>query len=307
MSLSVLSWSRLLGILLSVLIISSLSSGNFMNLVFSAGFVHYLLSYYYAGDKIKKHFANPRNFIRLFTLTVAGIISYFLHPSIVVFFGLHFVVNETYTTHRAAASDANGRLLRFSALLLNWFTYCTILHDTQSLRAIAPSTWLALLAASLVFHIIALMRSRSYLSEKRIGSPMDYSFFEVAGLLFAALSFFVHIDFLHLVFYHFVSYTIYPITGLKKQGQFAVNKFIALNVVLTAFFVLVSPVSPLPYHITDAVYLQVFYFWSYMHILTACALSSAHPGWIRRSCMAEAAALLSPTKREAVTARSQTS
>ncbi len=69
---------------------------------------------------------------------------------------------------------------------------------------------------------------------------------------------------------------------MLEHGAPSALTYVGLNLGLTAGFFLLSPSSPLGSIFTNPQWFGQFPLWSYFHIGTAFALSTAFPAWITR-------------------------
>lgn len=279
---SVHSWLRIASVfIVGVLALGLQPNKAFSNLVFTFGFVHYVMALVYSRAKISQLLAAPREAFGLLSLVLLAAGMYISHASLFILFGVHHVLNEVYLLHRAVGESVyeRARLLRFAAVGLNFLVYLTILRDNPSIWFVDHGWLFAALAGFYILFFAALMKMRTNLAGSAV---IELALFEVLSLPVVAASFFLKIDMLCVVMYHYVFWAIYPMRKMLRAGSRPVIEYLCWNTVLTVGFLAVSPLSPLPYHFSQSVFYEQFRFQSFVHILMSFAVSVAHPGWVRR-------------------------
>lgn len=256
-------------------------NGIWLALVFSVGFGHYALSVIYAKEPIRRVLSRPRSIIALLALALLSYALFTRQFSLLILFAIHHVFNEVYLPDRVLKITDKAHLiaLRFTRLALNAFAFVIMVrHAPEFVRWDGPLLYagLAASAVALTLLILPLRKSAPH------GVWLDLCAFEAVGLLMVALSFYTRITFLDIVLYHFVFWALYPLPKMFERGPRPALTYLGLNVALTTAFFLVSPSSPAARLFNPAQWEDQFRFWSYFHIATAFALSTAFPVWITR-------------------------
>ena len=255
--------------------------GLWLSVVLSVGFGHYALSVLYAKEPIRRVLSRPRS-IASFAILAAG--SYLLYThnfSLLIAFAVHHVFNEVYLPDRVLKTGDALRLkqLRFARTALNFFIFFVLVRHAPEIQNWSRPLLFggllcsAVMVAALMFHLRQNAPRAAFI---------DLCAFELIGLLIVVLSFFYNVRFLEIVLYHFVFWALYPLPKMLERGTNPAVRYVGLNVLLSAGFLLLSPVSPLVTVFSDAQWFAQFRFWSYFHIATAFALSTAFPDWITR-------------------------
>lgn len=280
--LSLHSWMRLAAVLSVVLLaIAIRPHKTFATFVLVFSSVHYTLAALYGRHRIAQALSSPREAFGLVAFALAGVLLFLGRGDLFVLFGIHHVLNEVYLLYRTAGEGllSHTRWLRVSAIVLNSVVYVAILRHTWP-ASLIDETWLFVtLAASCVFFFSTLVVARKSFRDTPL---LDLCLFEVLGLLAFVASFFVHITLLHVVMYHFVFWSFYPVQAMARKGMRPVIQYACLNALLTVFFFVTSPLSPLPFRVSNAFFYEQFRLWSMLHIMTSFNLSAAHPVWMRR-------------------------
>lgn len=272
------------------------SDRPYLAIIFSITFGHYLLSVIYARNQITRIVQQPSVLVMCLGLLAVVCGLFFSGFSLLIYFAVHHVFNEVYLLSRSVpVSDPEGRRLRTSSIILNFFIYFTILrkdllilpfpsmvpHDVEWTRSLAYRVLTFLLVVNLVASYAAfatcVARVRKRVSR---GELIDICSFEIAGLALVILSCFVKIRFLDLVLYHVVFWAMFPLPGMLKKSAGEAWQYVALTIATTAVFLLISPISSVSFRLSEDQWWSQFYFWGYFHITMSFALSRAHPAWI---------------------------
>ncbi len=111
---------------------------------------------------------------------------------------------------------------------------------------------------------------------------IDYCFFEGAGLAVSFASLYMKIRIDHVIFYHFVVWVFLPILQGEKKGSFSTSRYLLWMLGAAACFVLISPISGLPFALSQDAFSFQFTLWGYIHITSSFFLSSFNPAWLTR-------------------------
>lgn len=271
--------TRCSAIAITITLVVVLGSGrNWLSLVISFGFAHYLLAFYYATGRMRDLFSSPAFVLPLVSLGLFLLVVYFLRFPLEIYFGIHHACNEGYLRryHRQAGDDADPRLPAFRTLFHMAAYLCILRHDAYVSQVPEIWLWLFLIVSALLY-----LRQVSIGKAQGQGlSRLKDSSVELLTLAVIGLSMFYKVTFLQMVMYHFVLWTIVPIPMLRAGGSHKLIEYAFLSVAAIGLFIaltfsqLGSNLMPM-----SAIYSQ-FYFWSYVHITASFALSSAHPDWI---------------------------
>jgi hypothetical protein len=272
----------------------------YTSVILSLGLAHYAASFLYAGKPLSKLGSTTFAWLALVALFVVNMALYFAPGNqetiLLVYFGIHHVFNEVYITHRAMGG-AFPRLwrLRVAAILLNAALYAAILSHERFIAALVPIE--ALVGALIVLGVGYAFELRRAWPTLGRGRAADLVSVEVIGLIVAAtvLTFDINIRFLDVVFYHFVFWAIYPVAKLAKvAGWQGVRRYGLLNAALMALAFAASPFGIVHYALGPSLFLQAFFFFSFLHISASFAVSDQHPAWIIRLFRPQSSALAAP-------------
>jgi hypothetical protein len=253
----------------------------FKAVIFSLGLAHYVTAIAYAKRPIRQAWSSRTPRLLLLGTVGASLLAFQQNLSLVLLFGLHHAFNEVYVLDRwtnlqpdASAPD-RVRRLRTAGVWFNLLAYLVILRKNREVAFINDYVLYLGLIVSLVFFVRALMELRPAMKPATL---LDNCGLELLALVGVALSFRYQFLFLDIVAFHFCAWLLYPLPAIAKRGTAGVTRFYALTAALTLGFLALSEIGP---------YAQrTFRIWflvgSYLHIITAVAISDAHPGWIRR-------------------------
>ena len=256
------------------------SYNQWVTLVIGFGFAHYLLSFYYARAGIRTSLRNPLMFLPLVSLGALLAMVYFLQFPLEIYFGLHHACNEGYLRqNNSPVARNNARQLAATRALFHLAAYlCILRSDPMISRLPEPFLWSFLLLAIVLY----LNQLRVTHPEANTGASwvLKQSGVELVVLLLLGLSFFTQITFLQVVMYHFVLWTIMPVRVMKHQGTGQLAEYGLLTVGTLLFFIVLITNQFFSNALNLSFYYSQFILWSYIHITTSFALSSAHPQWI---------------------------
>jgi len=252
---------------------------GWISVMASSTFSHYILAVLYAKRQVRELGTHPRFLLPLAAVAVIGTSAYLSGFPIVIYFGLHHVFNEIYIVDRARGGGDGpvDRNLRTAALICHLFIYFTIVRDHNHMRWIADSALFTGLAASFCVYVFLLVRALPTLS-----AVLRRSSIQLVGLIMVGVSFFVEIEFLNIVLYHVVFWVFYPLTKMVGHGSRPIIRYLSGTVGITALFLLISPMSNVPFRLTANEFNHQLVLWAFVHITLSLALSTAHPTWITR-------------------------
>lgn len=273
-----LSWdfrSRLLAIVLTVGLALLLDDWNlWVGFVISFGFAHYLLSIYYARRRIGELGRQRDLWVPLLGLGMFLALVLFMRFPLEIYFGIHHACNEAYLRRYHQRDSASPAGLAAARGLFHLAAYLSILRaDPQVAVVPEPVLWtfLALSAGALVVQAVSVAGPRAALRDSSV---------EGLVLIAVAASFFVNITFLQLVMYHFVLWTIVPVPMIRRRGGGPLLEYGFLTAGSLMLFLVLTVLQGLGGRADLAFWYGQFFFWSYVHITTSFALSTAHPSWI---------------------------
>jgi|GEM_PF-2482423 len=283
----------------SVLVVAAIAcvvadSRTWMALVISAATGHYLLSVGYSRKQIAQVCSRPGPLAGFLALILAGIFLYRGGFPLIVIFGIHHVFNEVYLLDRTLKLRDRGEaaFFRTSSILVNFSLYFATVRSYEELHWINHMFLFASVAVTCVLFLVALTRVRQVVEPSRI---LDCVIFEVVGLALLAVSFYRPINVFHVVLYHCVFWGVYPLQKMARQGAGEVGRYLGQNAVSIGAAFLVSPLAFVAVHFSDANWDAFFRFSSWLHIMMAFGLSTAHPAWITRLFQAGPPAGSAPT------------
>jgi len=235
------------------------------------------MAFYYSKRQCVALAGPDPHLFALISLVLLTALMVFSEASLLLYFGAHHALNEGYLWRPLRTEDARlGRTLSAIRALLHFFLYAFILRHSAELNTV-PELFLVfalLLCYALLFY--KLLR-HARMDWWRL---LSYSRFEILALGIAGLSLFIDISFLQMVIYHFILWTLYPLRSIAGQGAGQVLSYAGLTASCLGFFLLLSPLGLFAYSLSNSLFYQQFYLWSYIHISASFALSNANPAWI---------------------------
>ena len=106
---------------------------------------------------------------------------------------------------------------------------------------------------------------------------------ELLSVAAIAIGHFHSISVWHIVLYHITFWGLYPLYKMYDRANIQpAQRYVFLNVTLLVVAWLISPLSFLPWHMSEEFMRAQFIFTSFFHIMTSFALSRAQPEWIWR-------------------------
>ncbi|MHC4844643.1 MAG: hypothetical protein ACYTCU_00625 [Planctomycetota bacterium] len=255
---------------------------TFKAIIFSLGLAHYVTAILYAKRPIRNAWSGTTPRILLLATVGASLLAFQQGVSLVLLFGLHHAFNEVYVLDRwtnlepSGAGPAGGvSRLRTAGVWLNLLAYLVILRKNREVEFINDYVLYVGLLVSLVVFARALLALRPSMTPATL---LDNCGLELLALVGVGLSFKFQFLFLDIVAFHFCAWLLYPLPAIAKGGSAGVARFYALSVALTLGFLGLSEIGPY----SQRTFRVWFLVGSYLHIITAVAISSAHPRWIRR-------------------------
>lgn len=270
------------GALLGVIALALLAPAHAATFIFTMSFIstHYFLALVYSRKQLKQAFGNVYAALVFVGLVLAAILLYQVGTPAVLVFAAHHVFNEVYLLRQVVPlrDDPDAKAFRISSILLNFCIYFVVLRRNPALAFLNNGfLWVALVASYAAFFYFLRRLKRGL----RPSQLIDLCAFEVFGVLLVVVSLYIRIEFLFLVFYHVLFWSVLPIPKFAKKGKGTLLRYGALTFVVTALFLLFSPLGILKPSVYQ-LWADQFNFWTYMHVVLSLALSSAQPEWITR-------------------------
>jgi len=195
---------------------------------------------------------------------------------LVLYFGLHHALNETYLSRPVTGPPSTRSRLNATAALFHALAYLTTLRWSRELAGIDPLwTWIGLAVSGASFARSVRQSGGAGSARQLLGLCAP----EVAAVVLVVVSLFIRITFLQFVLYHFVLWTVLPIDRIASRGRARLVEYAALSFASIGVAVLLSPLGPSSTRVSSRVFSEQFLLWSYLHITLSFALSDAHPKW----------------------------
>lgn len=279
-----LSMVRAIAVLATVAaVVASQGTGMWRPLVATLGLGHYFVGLLYSGNQIRQVVSEPRRAMALVGLGAAGAALYVSDFSLLVLFGIHHAFNEAYILEKAVDGSHDRRLHRLRAMgvALHLAIYLFILRWSLGASLGSSPRLFALLTVFLAVSVVGygwmLREARHAMSPHQF---RDCCMAALSGIAFVGLSLFVRFDLLHVVLYHFVFWMIFPVAGIARKGASRVARYGALTIAVNTVFFGIWLAGRDAVQGAAMLFFEQFYFWSYVHIATTLALSSANPKWL---------------------------
>lgn len=249
------------------------------------GLAHYCLSLHYSRTQVLRLARLPSAALPILSVALfcapfvaAGAVLGNMGSALLVYFGIHHVLNEVHmlslVTARSDGTTSSG--FRTSATFFHASAYFAIVvHSREWLTAFKLPLGLLLLVSA-VLHFNALRRELG--TSSGAATLLRAGAFEACVFAFAlaVYTFNWHVRWTDIVLYHFVYWLLFPTLSLRKRGALAVRRYVAENVVLVVGFgFLLGTMS-------RSLIVDLFNIGSFFHIATSFALSRAQPSWITR-------------------------
>lgn len=264
---------RLLSLSIAALMCVQLSPRTFDRAYLAIGFAHYLLAFVYSRRHILRILSNRQTLLAAAGLAaLGGLVTVSSIPDIVLYFGVHHVLTESYLLQSRGGAEKS--LLR-ARLVFNAAAYCLILRHHTAFEIFPSVFLLACTLISFAAVLYFLYRARPFLSE---GEFRDGFLFDALGLAAALLSIKVHVPFWPFVLYHFLFWCFLPAAKMIRARSSCGSLILygVLTAVLTGFFYALTGSfsrAQLTYQIN---------LWGYIHITASFAISVLNPVWVRR-------------------------
>lgn len=250
-------------------------------IAWSLAFSHYGVALVYSRHHVARIASSPRSACALLGLGASGFWLYHIHWPLVFLFGIHHALNEAYMLDRAThpASRRALRPLRAASALLHGLLYVALVRDaTPAFQQFGIAGLLGALGVAYLVFGALFVRLRHRLSrEERLHNV----FGEIAGLGLLVASAFVYVDVLVVATFHFAFWMVFPAWSKRNAGWPALRPYLLQMSLLTALFVLVSPLDLVAPHFSTRDYRFLFLLLSYVHITLSFAVSDANPDWVR--------------------------
>lgn len=271
---------RIVSILAVVLIARRFGEFDYLAIVVSFGFSHYIVGFLYAGGRLSQAASRKETLIPLALFLLAGPALYRWNlPDIFFFLCLHVVLSDTYMMHSAHHGNLRLKNLFTVRLFFNAFAYIFMLRHSPCVSMV-PAAVLggAFLAAAGCFYYF-LFRGRSEFTKREF---TDQFLFESAAVVMAVCSLRWQYIQEYVTVYHGICWLFLPLPKLIKQGKAAVARFGLLNGGITAALFVMTPLGGGLFNIPIEFFQKQFNLWGYFHIMSSFALSSYNPAWLRK-------------------------
>jgi hypothetical protein len=248
------------------------------------GLAHYCLSLHYARSQVRQLFSRsavwlPIAAVALFcaSFVVFGTLSGSMSNALLVYFGIHHVLNEVHMSMLAAGASERAEVrLRVSATVFHTFLYAALVVNDRPWIAAAKAPILAGLLVGSGVYAHALLRTAR--GERSARELLHVHGIELAaiGLALAVSAFDLRVRWTDIVLFHFLYWLMYPTAKLKALGPSVTRRYVVENVVLVIGFGVMLA------FLDRWVILALFNIGSFFHIASSFALSRAQPVWITR-------------------------
>jgi hypothetical protein len=264
---------------LAAIVAAAPERDDFRAFAWSLALSHYAISLFYSRGRLGGLAAAGAGRAWLAGMALAIAALWQGQLSLVLYFGVHHVLNEVYMLDRVTErrDDPRVRRLRGWGLLLHGLLYAVILRYSLGLADLPWPALLTALAAGYGAYGLALLRARSVLSRRELA---EHAVFELFALGVVAVSFVHPVGVLQVATYHFFYWVFYPAFSLARRGAGGVGRYAVTTVVVTGLLYLFSPAGFVEPHFSKDLYRELFVFFSYVHITLSFALSDANPRFL---------------------------
>lgn len=272
---------RLLSLIVVGLLLKRLDFSMYASLFYAVLFGHYVMALIFSNKNLIE-ISKPG----LFWLPVLLLLSYlvvkFQMPNILIFFGLHHALTDTFTLDRRYGGS---RTQRYSRLSLNFFCYLYILKHQPEVFGLQITDYLmpVILGSYLVF-------LGTLIKKKWSSGSIDLIAFETLGLAFTIFSTQLGLTLTDLIFYHLVYWFIVPLGQSFAKGFKPTLEYVCMTALLTLIFFYFTPNGFLPQLPTHAQWKSFSEFFGYLHICSSFLVSKLNPTWIVNRFYSEQAA-----------------
>lgn len=252
----------------------------FKSIAWSITIAHYIVAVPYSMPKIRSLSADRSRWPFLAFLAVAFVVLWQTQFDMVVYFGVHHVLNEVYMMDRVtrAKNDRRVRSLRHAGLLLHATLYAALVNHSPPFALLGQPALLGLMAGGYGVFFLALWRARGVLSAQE---RFDHLALELAAVPIVMLALDYDVSVLHMSTYHVLFWMFFPAFSIqtRKAGE-GMGRYLAIMGATCGALLAVSPASPLP-HFSMKDFKDLFYLGAYFHITLTFALSDANPAIVK--------------------------
>lgn len=259
-----------------------MSAKLFFSAYFAILFCHFVLSFYSSKHQLVEIVKNKKSWpFFLFLVLLSASYPFYGLPNIILFFGVHHALNDTYLSlHNVKSNKKIGHFI-LSRFLFNLASYLVILRTI-------PPIWhipVGLLEAFLLFSLFIFAYSAYYFRELFDKNQYkDLILFEAVNIVvvIGSLLFAWKITYVQFVFYHLFLWIFHPFWKMSGDQVHFNSKYLLASVVFTILFFLITPEAGLFPQITMEHHLnRQIYIWGAVHVNLTFALSRNNPHWIR--------------------------
>ena len=206
-------------------LVLSRGSSDWLSVVFSVTFSHYLLALWYGRRRFAVIAQQPASIAAFGVLLLLGYGLYSKGFPLYAYFALHHAFNEAYLRNQRLPVDRNSTvLLRSSAIILHFLAVLLLIKNPIRLNY-EPVLWV-LLITSVIVWLRALAPLWSQLNNAQ---RLDQVMLELILLVLLPIAHFYPMTLVQVVCYHVVFWGFYPL--LMLGGDAAVAAVVRLPVV----------------------------------------------------------------------------
>jgi len=263
---------------------AAFSRNMFLLLLSALGLGHYVMSAIYSRGTVIGYLKNTSQLVAFGMLIVLSLfLTFFEWPGLIFLFGIHHVFTEVYAPNTFYPNETllqNKRLL-FLRYFFHSFSYVLVVQAIMGNHIKVLRLEILGLALIAITYLLFLIQSKISTHTKK-----DIVAAEIIFLLFVAFSFWTSQGFLGLLFYHFIFWFYFPIHKIKRSGLASVRTYVlktaGITTVIGSALYYADSQNMREYNFIrtsqSLYYLKLF---SYIHIMTALALSKMNPRFIQ--------------------------
>lgn len=254
-------------------------TSDWLSIVFSITFSHYLLALWYGRKRFTIIAQQPASIAAFGVLLLLGYGLYSKGFPLYAYFALHHAFNEAYLRNQRLPQDVKSTiLLRSSAIILHFVAVLLLIKSPLRLNY-EPVLWVLLVSSAIVWLRALAPLWPSLNSAQRLDQVM----LELILLALLPIAHFYPLSLVQVVCYHVVFWGFYPLLMLVGRQQLRpLMVYLALTIITIGGFLAISPVGISGWKVSPSLFYSQFIIWSWLHITLAFATSSAHPQWITR-------------------------
>jgi hypothetical protein len=282
--------------LMSLLILYVFLSFNVYLLALSAlGLGHYVMSALYSRKIVLGYLQNKKLFLNFGLLILLSLaLTYFAWPGLIVLFGIHHLFTEVYAPNTIYPREhfLQEKKLLIVRYIFHIFAYVLVVQAVMGNRFIVLRYEIAAFIATAITYFLFI--GRSMISKK---IKLDLFLAELTFFFLVLFSLWASLGFLGLLFYHFIFWFYFPLHKLKTNGFANIRKYLFETLIITGIILtglsFIDAQNMREFNFVRSshslYYLKLF---SYIHIVTALALSKMNPEFIQSLFSAQKSAKL---------------